>query len=123
VRRLLLDANLSPRNSAFLVATFGFDATDLMTRGLAHLEDTEVIELAKREGRIVVTSDLGFGKLYHRYERGRVGVIILRPRVQSAESVNRLLGRFFADPATAAIPLERSLVVIDEARVRVTSEP
>lgn len=106
-----------------MIATFGFDTIDLMSLGLTHLADTEVIEMAKREGRIVVTEDLDFGKLYHRYERGRVGIIVLRLRVQSAAAVNRVLGRFFADPATAAIPLERSLVVIDEARVRVTSEP
>lgn len=123
MRRFLLDANLSPRNTAYLRETFGFDAVDLMSLGLAHLEDTEVVEMAKRDGRIVITEDLDFGNLYYRYEHGRVGMIVLRLRVQSAAAVNRVLGRFFTDPATAAIPLERSVVVIDDARVRVTSEP
>jgi predicted nuclease of predicted toxin-antitoxin system len=123
VTRFLLDANLSPRNSAYLAATFGFDAIDLMSLGLTHLDDTEVIEMAKREGRIIITEDLDFGKLYYRYERGRVGIIVLRLRVQSAAAVNRVLGRFFADPVTASIPLDRSIVVIDDARVRVTTEP
>jgi predicted nuclease of predicted toxin-antitoxin system len=123
VRRFLLDANLSPNTTAFLTSTFEFDAIDLMSLGLGHLEDTEVVEMAKREGRIVITEDLDFGKLYFHYERARVGIIVLRMRVQSAESVNRALGRFFDDPSTAAIPLERSLVVIDDARARVMSEP
>ena len=121
--RFLLDANLSPRTAAFLIATFGFDVVALMGSGFAHLRDEQVIELAKREQRVLITFDLGFGKLYHRYERGRVGIIVLRLAHQSAASVNQVLGRFFADPTSAAIPLERSLVVIDEARVRVTTEP
>jgi predicted nuclease of predicted toxin-antitoxin system len=123
VSRFLLDANLSPRNSEFLRTTFGFDAVDLMSLGLNHLRDTEVVELAKLEGRVLITEDLGFGKLYYRYERGRVGIILLRVKVQSAAAANRLLGRFFNDPTTASIPLERSFVTIDEARVRVTTEP
>ncbi len=121
--RFLLDANLSPRNSVYLRETFGFDAIDLMSLGLNQIEDTEVIELAMREGRIVITEDLDFGELYYRSERGRVGIIVLRLRVQSATAVNRVLGRFFADPTTAAIALEHSFVVIDDARVRVSSEP
>ena len=79
--RFLLDANLSPRNSEYLRTTFRFDAVDLMSLGLNHLRDTEVIELAKREGRVLITEDLGFGKLYYRYERGRVGIILLRVKI------------------------------------------
>jgi hypothetical protein len=75
------------------------------------------------EGRIVITEDLDFGKLYYHFERGQVGIIVLRLRVQSAAAVNQVVGRFFADPTTAGISLERSLVVIDDSRVRVSSEP
>lgn len=73
--QFLLDANRSPETSEFLRTTFGLDVLDLVSLGLTHFDDPEVV------------------------------------------------GRFFADPATAAIPLERSLVVIDEARVRVTTRP
>ncbi len=62
--RFLLDANLSPRHSAYLRETFGFDAIDLMSLGLNQIEGTEVIELAMREGRIVTTEDLDFGERY-----------------------------------------------------------
>jgi hypothetical protein len=37
--RRLLDANLSPRTAAFLIATFEFDVVALMSLGLAHLDD------------------------------------------------------------------------------------
>lgn len=120
--KFLLDANLSPQNSAFLKASFGFDAVDLMSLGLGHLDDIEVIEMAKREDRVVITQDLDFGRLYYRYERGRVGIIVLRLRLQSAVVVNEALARFFSNPSTANIPLENSIVVIDDARIRVTTE-
>jgi predicted nuclease of predicted toxin-antitoxin system len=118
----LLDANLSPETTSFLVAAFGIDVTDLMSRGLSHLRDIEVVELAKREGRVIITFDLDLGEIYHRKERGRLGVIMLRLNDQTIEAVNSVLDRFFRTQA-ATIPLERSLVVIDETRVRIVSEP
>lgn len=123
MKRFLLDANLSPRNSEFLRDTFGFDAIDLITLGLTQLSDREVAEMAIREERIVITEDLDFGKLYHHYERAQFGVIVIRLRTQSSSAVNRVLNRFFSDPRNEKIPLDRSVVILDEWRVRVSSEP
>lgn len=119
----LLDANLSPETAAFLRATFGYDVVDLAGLGLAHLEDPDVVEYARRTNRVIVTFDHDIPERYFRELPGQFGVILLRLGVQTVASVNRVLGRFFADPAYASIPLERSVVVIDEARVRVTTEP
>lgn len=94
-----------------------------MSLGLAHLDDFEVIELVKRERRVLITFDLDFGKLFHHYERGQVGITVLRLELQSVASANHALERFFSDPGTAAIALDRSLVVIDETQIRVTTEP
>jgi predicted nuclease of predicted toxin-antitoxin system len=121
-RRFLLDANLSPETAAFLRSTFDFDAVDLLTLGLSGLTDREVVAMAKRDTRIVITFDLDFGEIYHRWERGRLGVIVLRLEDQPVESTNRVLGQCFATLAPT-IPLERSLVVLDGERVRITSEP
>jgi predicted nuclease of predicted toxin-antitoxin system len=49
VKRFLLDANRSPRTATFLIATFGFDVVAPKSLGLAHLDDEQVIEMAKRE--------------------------------------------------------------------------
>jgi predicted nuclease of predicted toxin-antitoxin system len=118
----LLDANLSPETRAFLVASFNLDVTDLVSLGLSHMRDVDVVELAKREGRVIITFDLDLGEIYHRKERGRLGVTILRLADQTIESVNNVLRRFFQTQA-ATIPLERSLIVVDESRIRVVSEP
>jgi predicted nuclease of predicted toxin-antitoxin system len=119
VTRFLLDANISPETRTYLAVTFGFDVIDLLTEQQAFLPDEEVVALAKRAQRVLITHDLDFGELYHLKERGDFGVIILRLADQTVESVNRVLGQFFSDPATAEIPLTTSLVVIEEHRVRV----
>ena len=118
----LLDANLSPETRTFLVASFGIDVTDLMSRGLSHLRDVEVVELANHEGRVIISFGLDLGEISHRHERGRLGEIILRLADQTIESVSGVLGRFFRTHATS-IPLGRSLVIGDESRVRIASEP
>ena len=121
-QRFLLDANLLPETAAYLRATFGFDVVDLLTLGQSHLTDREIVAMAKRESRVVITFDLDFGKIYHRWERGQIGAMVLRLEDQTVESVNLVLGRFFANVATT-VSLERSLIVVDESRVRITSEP
>lgn len=121
--RFLLYANLSPRNCEHLVKAFKFDAIDLISIGLSHLDDDQVVELAKQTSRVIITQDMDFGRLYYRYQRGQIGVIVLRLRNQSIDAVDTILNRFFNDPGTIAIDLERSLVVIDESRVRVQTEP
>lgn len=121
--RILLDANLSPRTAQFLAERFKFDVVALSTLGLSHLDDFEVIAQARMDSRIVVTFDVDFGRLFHRYERGQGGIIVLRLADQSVASVNRALERLFIDPVVDAITLERSLVIVDESRIRVITEP
>jgi predicted nuclease of predicted toxin-antitoxin system len=120
VTSFLLDANLSPESARYLAVAFGLDVTDLISQGLGHLRDQEVVELAKREDRVIITFDLDIGEIYHRRNRGRFGVILLRLDDQTVEAVNRVLDRFFRSEA-ATIALERSLVVIDDRRVRVVT--
>lgn len=118
--RFLLDANLSSETARYLVSAFGFDVVDLPSLGLGHLDDAAVAALAVRERRVVVSFDLDWGRIYHQWSRGQLGIIILRIADQTVESVNRTLDDFFRDDA-ASIPLEQSLVVIDDRRVRVVT--
>jgi predicted nuclease of predicted toxin-antitoxin system len=115
---LLLDANLSPKSRAYLVQTFGFDVIDLITEGKAGLTDEQVVAWARSEGRVIVTFDLDFGEIYHFREPEDVGVIILRLDNQTVESVNSALDRFFRGVGTE-VDLDRSLVIVDDHRVRI----
>jgi predicted nuclease of predicted toxin-antitoxin system len=114
----LVDANLSPKLADFLVAEFGFDVESLRTLGLGHLPDVDVVELAKQQGRVIITLDDDFGEIYFRRERGNIGVIYLKVQDQANSVVTRVIERFFRT-MDAEIDLARSLVVITEHRVRV----
>jgi predicted nuclease of predicted toxin-antitoxin system len=118
--RFVLDANLSPLTRSFLADQFGLDVVDLLTLGLGHIGDDEVYAFAQRERRVIITLDLDFGEIFHRSEPEIAGVIILRLEDTSIESVNRILARFFAR-GTEHIDLDRSLVLIEEHRVRIRS--
>ena len=111
----LLDVNLSPETGAFLRKTFAFDVARSTP---PELPDEAVVDLAKREQRVIITLDQDFGEIYYLRERGRVGVLVLRLRDQTVASVNRALAAFFRTQAHD-IDLKTSLVVIDEYQVRV----
>ena len=116
--KLLLDANLSPKTRQYLEEKFNFNIIDLITEGKYNLTDEKVIKLAKRQKRVIITFDLDFGEIYYFSERGKVGIIVLRIENQTVESVNKVLFRFFQKEAKN-IDLEKSLVIIDETKVRI----
>ena len=55
----------------------GYDIKGVAEAGLKGCEDDEVVNLAARENRIIITHDLGFGSIYYFFKRGQVGIIIL----------------------------------------------
>jgi predicted nuclease of predicted toxin-antitoxin system len=85
---------------------------------VGHLSDEEVVALAIREERGILTFDLDFGEIVHRREHGRFGAIVVRTRDQTVDVVNGLLESFFSTQAQT-ITLDRALVVIGERRIRV----
>lgn len=116
--RFLLDANLSPETGKYLRETFGFDVIDLISEKKVYLPDEEVAVFAKNEKRIIITFDLDFGEIYHFKEKGKPGIIVLRLRDQTVESVNKALYRFFTTEAKT-IKLGSSLVLVEEERIRI----
>jgi predicted nuclease of predicted toxin-antitoxin system len=116
--KFLLDANLSPKTAQFLSQTFGLDAVSLVTLGQGGLADADVIALAEAEDRVIITLDLDFGELYHQRAAGEIGVMILRLRDETRTAVEAALARFFRTVAVT-IDLDRTLVIIEETRIRV----
>lgn len=119
--KLLLDANLSPRTRKHLEEKFNFNVIDLITEDKYDLSDEGVIKLAKKEKRVIITFDIDFGEIYYFSERGKVGIIVLRIKDQTVKSVNKVLDKFF-QKESKDINLEKSLVVIDESKIRITPE-
>lgn len=117
--KLLLDANLSPKTREYLEDKFNFNIIDLTTENKHGLTDEKVIDLAKKEKRVIITFDLDFGEIYYFSESGKIGIIVLRIQNQTVESVNKVLGKFFKKEAKN-VDLGKSLVVIDENKIRIT---
>src|SRR5689334_123350 len=109
---------MSPRTAQYLRDTVGLDAVHLSDLSSGSPTDEEVVTLARREGRVIITFDRDFGEIYFLNQRGALGVIVLEIRNQTVEAVNTTLARFFSGSALE-VPLESSLVVIEETRVRI----
>jgi len=60
--RLVVDVNLTPAWSPFLIAA-GHDAIHWRDIGALDAPDSEIADWARREGRVVLTHDLDYGTL------------------------------------------------------------
>ena len=81
------------------------------------ISDEEVVKLAKKEKRIIVTHDLDFGEIYYFREEGKVGILVLRIKNQTIESTNKALERFFKSKGIEKP--EKSLIVLRETSCRI----
>ncbi len=116
----LLDANLSPKTARFLSSTFGFDVLSLQGSHLGELPDPAVIEMARSQGRVIITLDRDYVAAFMRPNPPRVGIIYLDlPNTHRyIPEINRILERFFRTQA-ATINLEQTLVTITESAVSI----
>jgi hypothetical protein len=65
----LADESISPESAAYL-ETLGYPCHSLCREGPRRLSDREIVALAKREGRVILTHDLDFGQIYYFAEHG-----------------------------------------------------
>lgn len=120
--RLLLDANLSPKTARYLSRTLGLDAVSLLRRGLGQLSDQDVLQVARREDRVIVTLDRDFIEPWLATGKIDQGIIYLElaGAHRYVGSVNQILHRFFLDEASS-VDLKQSIVIIREDRVLIHS--
>ena len=118
----LLDENLSPETARFL-EQLGYACYSILRDGPLHLQDAEIVALAKQDGRIVITHDLDFGQIYYSAEQGEIGVLVLRLRDQTVEAVNVVLRSFLSTSALTDQELQHSLVILTENAYRVFRGP
>ncbi len=75
--RFLLDESADARLAAHLEAR-GHDAQFVALHHRPGLPDPEVLAIAHREGRILITDDRDFGELVFRHRQPHAGVIYFR---------------------------------------------
>lgn len=118
--KLLVDMGISPRTVEYLRSE-GHDAVHLHEIGLYTLSDPKILELARGEGRIVLTHDLDFGELVAASGALLPSVITFRLRDMRATKVNQYLQSILLQYSDE---LKRGVVMtVTEGRIRVRSLP
>jgi predicted nuclease of predicted toxin-antitoxin system len=119
--RFVVDANLSPR-LALSLAEAGHDAVHVADLGMSRAPDMEILEVADRDDRVVVSEDTDFGTRLAMGNRRRPSVLLLRlaspRRTEQLAAVSHLNLPVVVDALDAG-----SVVMFEDARVRVRSLP
>ena len=112
--KLLLDENIGIIVAAALREK-GYDVTSILedTPGST---DQEVLGLAKKEKRIVVTLDRDFGSLVFRDSERHVGVLFLRLRKENTKTVIRVINSVLSQYGSK---LKGKFIVASESSIRI----
>jgi predicted nuclease of predicted toxin-antitoxin system len=112
--RFLANMGISGRTVNWLHQN-GHDAVHLRNQGLQRLPDAEIAAKARLEGRIILTTDLGFGRLLAHSGEASPSVISFRLSDERADNVNLRLSAVLAQfqhdlEAGAIISVRDSLI-------------
>jgi predicted nuclease of predicted toxin-antitoxin system len=88
---------------------------------LDHAADREVLAVARRENRVVITADLDFPRLLALSSAEGPGLILFRGGNYSDAEMRDLLDRVLTEVPTEI--LETSICVVDRKRIRYTRFP
>jgi predicted nuclease of predicted toxin-antitoxin system len=113
--KFLIDMPVTPDAGPHLRAA-GHDAIHAFDLGLARSSDIELLVVARREERVVVTADLDYPRLMALQQADSPGVILFRGGSYSDTEMLALLDRVLARADT--LDLEHSIVVVDRWRIR-----
>ena len=118
--KALLDMPVSPA-LAKVLEEFGHRGVHAYQIGKDRAPDTELLELARREGRILITADLDFPRLLALSLADGPGLILFRGGSYTEEQMCFLLRRVLRSVAPEV--LERSVCVVDSRQIRVNRLP
>jgi predicted nuclease of predicted toxin-antitoxin system len=90
--RFLVDMPVTPEAVARLRAA-GHDAIHASAIGLARAADHEILEMARRERRVIVTADIDYPRLVILNDASGPGVILFRGGSYSDQEMLALLDR------------------------------
>jgi predicted nuclease of predicted toxin-antitoxin system len=117
--RFKLDENI-PRDAEALLRAAQHDVHSVFDEGADGGPDDRLLDLCRREKRILITLDLDFGDIRLYPPQSHAGVWVLRPPSQSIENMLALL--------TAALalldrePAAQRLWIVEQGRVRIRDQ-
>jgi predicted nuclease of predicted toxin-antitoxin system len=118
--KFLANMGISPITVQFLRDT-GHEALHLHEQGLDRLSDAQILEKARREGWIVLTSDLDFGDLLAASGDSLPSVLIFRLQDMRPANVNEHLRQILAHHSTDMT--QGVIISVTERRFRVHRLP
>ena len=114
--KVKIDENL-PLEACALFRDAGFDALSVHDQQLTGAPDPEVYAVCQREGRVLITLDVGFADIGTYLPASAAGIIVLRLRLQSWPAVLSVIRLVI--PLLARERIAGRLWIVDEQRVRV----
>ena len=118
--RFLVDMNLSPRIVIDL-SQQGWDILRVSQALLMDTEDSEILEFARQENRVIITQDLDFSSLLALGGYEKPSLVTFRLSVPEPETITRKLLELL--PHIEDRLAEGCAVTIDDRRVRVRRLP
>lgn len=113
--RVLTDENISPKVVRYL-RKMGIDVLDTKEQNWYGKEDDELLEIAFREQRLVVTHDSDFGTLAINEGKRNYGIIYFRLRNVNPNNVTMVYGQLLQ--SNISFPLG-TILVVEETKIRI----
>jgi predicted nuclease of predicted toxin-antitoxin system len=114
--RWKLDENL-PVELAHLLADQGWDCLTVPDQALAGRPDSDIAEVCRAEGRILVTLDIGFADIRSYPPERYPGILVLRLRSQAKPHVLEVAGRLL--PTLQRESPKGQLWIVEDQRLRI----
>ena len=118
--KFLADMGISPKTVAFL-QELGHDAVHLQDLGLHQLADSDILQKARSEGRVLLAHDLDFPELMAASGAELPSVVLFRLRNMRPDRVNQYLHRVITDHQESLG--HGAIFSVTEGQIRVRSLP
>lgn len=115
--RLEIDENM-PASSSRVLTRHGHDVETVYQEQLVGAPDARLASVCRDENRILISLDLDFANIRAYPPSEYPGIIVLRPRTQSAIAVNNLVDEFLR--AAHSEDPRGALWVIEPGRIRIS---
>ena len=116
--KFLLDENISPKTAKF-IKSLDYDVKTLEDFKMIGCENGEVVKLAMKENRMIITLDMEFGYRFYFLNRRKIGMILLRLKDLRVENVNRVLESLFKKIKNEKKRLGKNLIIVEEEGYRI----
>ena len=115
--RFLIDEDM-PRSLAAALVTAGHQVLEVRDAGLRGRADDEVFARAQADGRVLITSDLGFSNVLRYPPGSHAGIVVVRvPNEMPVAAVVRVAVAVLG--GLEDVDLVGSLVIVEQRRVRI----